>query len=244
MLTLISLYLLLIMTLVFFQKYTIKFIIKKKGSIFMQIKWIAHSCFLLQDSKGRKLLTDPFDESLGYNIFQGEVDIITISHSHFDHCYTKKIKCNHIVNKTGLFNLCEINVTGIPSYHDKVSGAKRGENIIFIIEMDNYRICHLGDIGYILPEEELKKLGNIDILLIPIGGNFTINGKEAAELAKAINSHIVIPMHYKTSYLTFELEGLDQFLRYMKNAERIKSNTLIIENELRGHNMVNILDFN
>ncbi|BAH08368.1 MBL fold metallo-hydrolase [Clostridium kluyveri] len=209
----------------------------------MEIQWIAHSCFLLKDSKGKKLLTDPFDETVGYNTFQGDVDIVTTSHTHFDHCYTEKIKYKHLINTVGSYNLFEINIEGIPSYHDKVQGAKRGKNIIFIIEMDRYRICHLGDIGYVLTENELKKLGNIDILLIPIGGNFTIDGREAAKLAKAINSHIVIPMHYKTSCLTFELEGLDQFLKYMKNGKRVKSNTLNIENKLSNYNVVTILNF-
>ncbi|WP_333859623.1 MBL fold metallo-hydrolase [Clostridium sp.] len=209
----------------------------------MEIQWIAHSCFLFKNSKGKKLLTDPFDESVGYNTFQGDVDIITTSHNHFDHCYTEKIKYKNLINTAGFYKLFEMNIWGIPSYHDKVQGAKRGENIIFIIEMDDYRICHLGDIGYILTENELKKLGNIDILLIPIGGNFTINGKEAAKLAKAINSHIVIPMHYKTSCLTFELEGLEEFLKYMKNGNRIKSNILKIETKLSDYNVVTILNF-
>lgn len=208
----------------------------------MKIKWIAHSCFLLEDSKGRKILTDPFDKTVGYNTFDGEVDIITISHNHFDHCYTEKTKYKHIINDIGDYNLLGINITGIPSYHDKVKGAKRGKNTIFIIEMDGYRICHLGDIGYVLNQDELKKLNNIDVLLIPIGGNFTINGKEAAKLSKAINSHIIIPMHYKTSYLTFELEGLEQFIKYMENVKRVKSNTLIIENKLSNYNIVNILN--
>ncbi len=209
----------------------------------MKIKWLGHSSFLFEDSKGRKLLTDPFDETVGYKIFQGDVDVVTISHNHFDHCYIEKITYKHIANKVGSFNLCDIPILGIPSYHDKVKGAKRGENIIFVIEMDNYRICHLGDVGYILSPDEIKSLGSIDVLLIPIGGNFTIDGKDAAELAKSINSHIVIPMHYKTSQLTFELDGLEKFLRYMKNAERIESNTLILHHKPEDFNLVKILNF-
>ncbi|MCI1944925.1 MBL fold metallo-hydrolase [Clostridium luticellarii] len=209
----------------------------------MKIQWLGHSSFLLEDSKSHRLLTDPFDETVGYQIFQGEVDLITISHNHFDHNYTQDIKCSHIINETGSFNLCGINIIGIPSYHDKVKGAKRGKNIIFIIEMDGYRICHLGDLGYTLSSKEVEELGSIDVLLIPVGGNFTIDGKEAASLAKSINSHIIIPMHYKTSSLTFELDGLEKFLKYMKNAERLKSNTLTLENNLQEYNSVKILDF-
>jgi L-ascorbate metabolism protein UlaG (beta-lactamase superfamily) len=209
----------------------------------MKIKWLGHSSFLLEDSMGHKLLTDPFDETVGYKVFRGKVDLITISHSHFDHNYTKNIEYSHIINKPGSFNLCGIPIIGIPSYHDKVNGAKRGKNIIFIIEMDGYRICHLGDIGYVLSRDKVKELGSIDVLFIPVGGNFTIDGKEAAALAKSINSHIVIPMHYKTSPLTFELDGLEKFLKYARNAERVKNNTLIIENNLQEYNSVKILDF-
>ncbi|MEY7999373.1 MBL fold metallo-hydrolase [Clostridium sp. Mt-5] len=209
----------------------------------MKITWLGHSSFLLEDSKCHKLLTDPFDETVGYKVFQGEVDLITISHNHFDHNYTQNIKCSHIINKPGSFNLCDIPIMGIPSYHDKVKGAKRGKNIIFIIEMDGYRICHLGDLGYILSKDEIEKLGSIDVLLIPVGGNFTIDGKEAAELSRSINSHIVIPIHYKTSSLTFELDGLERFLKYMKSAERVKSNSLVIENKLQEYNSVKILDY-
>ena len=125
----------------------------------MKIRWFGHSSFLFEDSKGRKLLTDPFDETVGYKVFEGDVDVVTISHNHFDHCYTEKINCKHIINKIGSFNLCDIPIYGIPSYHDKVKGAKRGENVIFIIEMDDYRICHLGDVGYVLSPEEIKSLG-------------------------------------------------------------------------------------
>lgn len=209
----------------------------------MEITWLGHSSFLIEDSKGRKVLTDPFDESVGYPIFEGDVDVVTISHSHFDHNYTEKVKYNAISDKVGYFNLCDIPIAGIPSYHDKVQGAKRGENIIFIVQVDGYRICHLGDLGYVLSDEEVKSLGNIDVLLLPIGGNYTIDGKEASELANRINSHIIIPMHYKTHILSFPLEGLENFLTYMKNGEKVGSNKIHIEGPLEGKNKVKILDY-
>lgn len=210
---------------------------------FMEITWLGHSSFFLEDSKGRKVLMDPFDESVGYPVFEGEVDIVTISHYHFDHSYTEKVKFSHIADKAGFFYLCDIPVAGIPSYHDKMQGAKRGENMIFIVEMDGYRICHLGDLGYILSAEEIKNLGKVDILLIPIGGNYTIDGKEAAELAHSINSPLIIPMHYNTPLLSFELDGLENFLTYMKNGEKVGSNKLSIEGPLEGEKQVKILNY-
>lgn len=209
----------------------------------MEITWLGHSSFLLEDSKGRKVLTDPFDETVGYNTFKGEVDVVTISHHHFDHNYIENIKFKESIDKVGFFYLCDIPITGIPSYHDKMLGAKRGENTIFVMEIDGYRICHLGDLGHNLSNEDIKQIGKIDLLLIPIGGNYTIDGKEAAEITKAINSHLVLPMHYKTPLLSFQLEGLEDFLTYMKNGERIGGNRLSIEGPLEGFNKVAILDY-
>lgn len=209
----------------------------------MIITWLGHSSFLIEDSNGRKILTDPFDESVGYKTFTGTVDLVTISHHHFDHAYTEKIEYKNAIDKAGFFNLCDIPITGIPSYHDKVKGAKRGENIIFVMDIDGYKICHLGDLGYVLSPEEIQDLGNIDILLIPIGGNYTIDGKEASEIAKSIKSAIILPMHYKTPLLSFELDGLETFLTYMKNGEKIGSNKLIINGPLEGQNKVKILNW-
>lgn len=209
----------------------------------MQITWLGHSSFLIEDSKGRKVLTDPFDETVGYNTFKGEVDVVTISHHHFDHNYVENIKYKESIDKVGFFYLCDIPIAGIPSYHDKMLGAKRGENTIFVIDIDGYKICHLGDLGHSLSNEDIKQIGNTDILFIPIGGNYTIDGKEAAEIAKSINSHIVIPMHYKTPTLSFELEGLDDFLTYMKNGERVNGNKLSIDGSLEGFNKVTILNY-
>lgn len=209
----------------------------------MEITWLGHASFLIKDSKGRKLLTDPFDKSVGYQTFHEEVDLVSISHHHFDHDYIKELKGNpEIIDKAGLFYLCDIPIEGIPSYHDNSQGSKRGENIIFTFEMDGYKICHLGDLGHELSQDYIAKLGNIDILLIPVGGNYTIDGKEAASIAKLINSKIIIPMHYKTPSLSFPLDGVETFITSMKNGERINDCTLKIEGKLEGRNVVKILN--
>lgn len=210
----------------------------------MKITWLGHSSFLLQDSHGRKALMDPFDESVGYETFKGEADVVTISHHHFDHDYTEAVQGRpEIVDKTGFFQACDINITGIPSWHDKEKGAKRGEITICVVEMDGFRICHLGDVGYVLSDEEIKTLGKVDVLMIPVGGNFTIDGKEAAVLAKKINASMVIPMHYGTPALSFPLDGVEAFASNMKNAERVGSNTIEISHPLTGSNLVKILDY-
>lgn len=209
----------------------------------MEITWLGHSSFFIKDSKGRKILMDPFDESVGYDVFKGDVDVVTISHHHFDHDYLENVNYEHSIDKAGFFYLSDIPVTGVPSYHDKVQGAKRGENIIFILTIDDYKVCHLGDLGYVLSQDDIEKIGKVDVLLIPIGGNYTLDGKEASQVAKLINSPLVIPMHYKTPMLSFELEGLESFLTYMKNGERVGSNKLTLEGPLEDTNKVMILDY-
>lgn len=210
----------------------------------MEITWLGHSCFLLQDSKGRKLLTDPFDTTLGYEIYKGSPDIVTISHQHFDHNYTKEINGNYkIIDKIGMFYLCDIPIKGTPSYHDKNKGAKRGDNIIFTFKMDDYTLCHLGDLGHSLSDDDIDAIGSVDILFIPVGGNYTLDGKEAAEVTVKINPKIVIPMHYKTSLVSFPLDGVETFLMHMKNAVKIDSNKLIIDGELKESMSVKILNY-
>ncbi|MGY0374129.1 MBL fold metallo-hydrolase [Clostridium sp. JNZ J1-5] len=209
----------------------------------MDITWIGHSSFLIKDSKGRKILTDPFDDSVGYKVFNDKVDLVTISHHHFDHDYMGAVKGSpEVIDEVGLFHKCDIPVEGIPSYHDDAEGSKRGENIIYVITVDGYKICHLGDLGHLLSDDDIKKIGDIDILLIPVGGNYTIDGKQAASIAKSINSHIIIPMHYKTPCIAFPIDGVETFITNMKNGERIGSHILKIKENLTERNIVKILE--
>ena len=210
----------------------------------MEITWLGHACFLIKDSKGRKLLTDPFDTTLGYEVYKGSPDIVTMSHQHFDHNYSKELKGNYeTINKIGMFYVCDIPIKGIPSYHDKDKGAKRGENIIFTFKMDDYTLCHLGDLGHTLSDDDMEAIGNVDILFIPVGGNYTIDGKEASEVTRKINPKIVIPMHYKTSQVSFPLDGVETFLMYMKNASKIDTNILVINEEIKESMSVKILNY-
>ncbi|HEY8805631.1 MAG TPA: MBL fold metallo-hydrolase, partial [Clostridium sp.] len=209
----------------------------------MQITWLGHSSFLLEDSKCRKLLTDPFDTTVGYEVYKGNPDIVTISHKHFDHNYTKELpnSCK-IIDKLGIFDLDDIYIKGIPSFHDKDKGAKRGDNIIFTYRMDGHSLCHLGDLGHTLTNDDIEAIGTVDILFVPVGGNYTIDGKEASEVAKKIDPKIIFPMHYKTSKVSLPLDGVETFLLHMKNASKIDSNTLIIDNEIKESLSVKILN--
>ena len=210
----------------------------------MKITWLGHSCFLLEDSKGIKLLTDPFDATLGYEIYRGNPNIVTISHQHFDHNYVEELVGNYkIINEVGTYASYDIPIKGTPSYHDKHKGSKRGDNIMFTFTMDGYSLCHLGDLGHTLSSDDLCAIGTVDILFVPVGGNYTINGKEASQVTKKINPKIVIPMHYKTSQVSLPLDGVESFLMYMKNATKIGSNTLVINEEIKESLSVKILNF-
>lgn len=205
----------------------------------MNLTWFGQSCFLIETNENKKILTDPFDATLGYKQYNGAVDIVTISHHHFDHDFTKNLPDDTIIlDKPGTYKYENIKITGFPSYHDKLKGAARGKNTIFILEIDNLRICHLGDLGYILSADEINSLGNIDVLLIPVGGNFTIDGSEASELCKKISSKIVVPMHYKTPLTSLPIDGVDKFILNMKNGEKLHESKLVIEENLSGTNKV------
>lgn len=190
----------------------------------MEIIWLGHASFLLKNSIGKRLLLDPFPNDIGYLTYEDKVDLIVMSHKHFDHCYISLANSEtKLIDTLGYHETDFCTIKGIQSYHDKDNGLKRGSNIINIIDMDGFRICHLGDLGHTLDSETLSQIGKIDVLMIPVGGIFTIDGLEAAKIATSINSTYIIPMHYKTPELTFELEGPEKFLTSIKNVKKLDS---------------------
>ncbi|MCX7845128.1 MAG: MBL fold metallo-hydrolase [Dictyoglomaceae bacterium] len=183
----------------------------------MKIRWYGHACFLFTSKDGIKILTDPFDKSVGYPIPDIEPNIVTTSHEHFDHNSVNLLKGKFITLK-GVLEKEElgIKIRSISSYHDESLGSKRGENQIFIFNIDEITIAHLGDLGHVLLREDIKKLGEIDILCIPVGGVYTIDANQALEIVEKIKPKIVIPMHYKTPNLKFDLAPVESFLSIIK----------------------------
>ncbi len=177
----------------------------------MKINWMGHASFLI-NFKDKKLITDPFDENLGYPVFKQEVDIATVSHEHWDHNAIHLLNGNpEVIKETGIFNIKGINIKGIASYHDKVQGKDRGENIIFKISAEDIDLVHLGDLGHMLNHGQVNEIGNVDVLLIPVGGIFTIDAEEAFKVVNQLNPRIIIPMHFKTPHLCFELAPVEAF---------------------------------
>ena len=208
----------------------------------MQLSWYGHSCFLIKSSTGKRILMDPFENNIGYDNNFPKCDLITISHFHFDHSYLKNINnTTKVINEAGSFEMKFLKLEGITTFHDKYNGLKRGPNTIYILEIDNYKICHLGDLGHIPSNLILEKLKNIDILLIPIGGNFSFDGFEAAKLCKLVSPKYIIPMHYKTYKTNLYLDGPKNFITSMKYIKKIKSNILNLSDLSHSNRCVTIL---
>lgn len=198
----------------------------------MRIKWLGHSCFKITSKAGVRILTDPFDDNVGYKIPAVETDIITISHGHFDHNFVDCVKGNfEVVSKVGNFYVKDIPITGIHTYHDGEEGAKRGNNIVYTFEIDGIKLCHLGDLGHELTPSQIEMIGKVNILLIPVGGIYTLNYEEAIKVVQQLNPGIVIPMHYKTPALKLNLDAVDNFTSNFEIVERPSSQVLEINKE-------------
>ncbi|WPX08893.1 MBL fold metallo-hydrolase [Anaerocellum danielii] len=196
----------------------------------MKITYLAHASFLIETKSGVKILTDPYDDSVGYTVFELSPNVVLTSHKHFDHGYTGSLKGDYVlVDKEGEFEVKGVKIKGIKTFHDKENGQKRGENIVFVIE-DEFCVAHLGDLGHELLEHQLEKMGKVDILLIPVGGVYTIDAKEAFNVAKAVNPRIIIPMHYKTEKLKFDLGKVEEFTKHFEDIEVLNTCEIEINN--------------
>lgn len=209
----------------------------------MKIRWFGQACFLMESEKGIRIVTDPFNSSLGYKIPSVEADMVTVSHEHYDHNATDEVKGNpEIVRGTGEKKIKDIAIKGVETFHDKAQGAQRGKNTVFSFEIDGMKIIHLGDLGHILTQEQIENIGEVDILLIPVGGTFTIDAQEASEVVGQLKPKITIPMHYKTPAITLPIEGVERFLSGKKNIER-KKELEIKKEELPKEEKIIVLEY-
>lgn len=184
----------------------------------MLITHMGHSEFLLQIGK-TAILTDPFDDHVGYRMQSPAADVVLVSHSHGDHSCVQKVAGEPVVvTAPGVHSVAPgVTVTGIASVHDQEGGAKRGPNVIYVIEAEGLRVAHLGDQGCLLTAEQIARLGRVDVLLVPVGGFFTIDAAEAYETVKALSPAVTIPMHYKTAVnAAWPIQDESEFLRLMQ----------------------------
>ncbi len=202
----------------------------------MEIKYIGHSSFFIK-TKTAKIVTDPFNPQLtGLKFPKQEADIITVSHHHADHNFVEGVKEGALViDWPGEFEKNEVRITGFQSYHDKKLGEERGDNTIFKFESENLSIVHCGDLGYILDKEMVETIGSVDILLIPVGGFYTINAEEAVKVINEIEPSIVIPMHYSRPEMNQELisnmQPIESFLKEIGAEDSQPQEKLTIKKE-------------
>ncbi len=184
----------------------------------MDITYLGHSSFRIK-TKTATVVTDPFDtQMVGIKYPQQEADIVTVSHDHADHNAADKVTgVRKVVEGPGEYEVMGVSIIGYKTYHDSKNGEERGKNTVYVFETEKLRVCHLGDLGHSLSEDLVNELGDIDILIVPVGGDYTIDSKLAAEAVNKIEPFIVIPMHYQQEGLkadTFSsLDGVDNFLK-------------------------------
>ena len=202
----------------------------------MLIQYYGQSCFKLTTKPGGRatddivIFFDPFDKECGIRPPQGQADVVFVSHDHFDHNNVSAIKGDPIVIETpGEYAVKGINVVGVDSFHDSEEGAVKGRSTIYILEAEELKICHLGDLGADLNGKQLEEIDGVDILFVPVGGNSTIDAKKAAELVRKIEPTIIIPMHYKIAGSTADIDDESKFCSEMGNCPKEKLTKLNIK---------------
>ena len=176
---------------------------------------ISHSCFKIKGSRAT-VITDPYPPDLGYSMGKASADIVTVSHRHPSHSYVQAVSGEpKQVYSPGEYEISGVLIIGLPTFHDNEKGRNRGKNTVYLIELDGVSICHLGDLGHALTAEQVEELGNVDVLLLPVGGISTIDAAMAASTIRQIEPKAVIPMHYKTPLVNRELDTIEKFLKEM-----------------------------
>ncbi len=178
----------------------------------MEINWLGHSCFRIK-GKQATIVTDPFPAQTGLSLNRLTADIVSLSHLKPEEAGLERIGGKpYVVHGPGEYEVHNVLIIGLASYQDEAKGSMRGKNTIYAFNIEELSICHLGNLGHLLTDEQIETIGNIDILFVPVGGNVIINAAQAARLIRTIEPKIVIPMHYKTPVTEMELDPLEKFL--------------------------------
>lgn len=181
----------------------------------MDISWLGHSCFRIKGSQAT-VITDPYAPELGYSLDKPTARIVTVSHQHPGHAFVQGIAGEpKLVAGPGEYEISGVLIIGIATFHDGEEGRQRGKNTVYLIEVDELTVCHLGDLGHVLTSEQVEAIDNVDVLLLPVGGVSTIDATLAAGIVRQLEPKVVLPMHYQTAALRQELEPVDRFLKEM-----------------------------
>ena len=180
----------------------------------MDVTWLGHGCFRLR-GRNAAVVTDPYPPAIGLKLSRLEADVVTVSHEHENHNYTHVVRDAYEIRGPGEYEVAGVSVIGVPTYHDSEKGAKHGRNTVYLIEIDDVQICHLGDLGHGLDDADAEAISSADVLLVPVGGRTAINAVQAAEVVRQLEPRYVVPMHYAIPGLKLELDPVDRFLKEM-----------------------------
>lgn len=210
----------------------------------MEIVWLGHSCFRIR-GKEAVVVCDPCPPATGYQIGKPTADIITISHPHTDHSYVKAVAGKPtILLNAGEYEIHGAFVTAIATYHDAQHGAEHGRNLAFVIEMEEIKVVHLGDLGHTPTAEQVEDMVGCDVLLVPVGGKTSLDGAKAAEIVSLLEAKLVVPMHYKTEAHDGGLETAERFLKEMQvTSVEPQPKLQINKNSIPSETQVIMLDY-
>ena len=198
------------------------------------VKWLGHSCFLISLNDEVKIVTDPFDSSVGYPQPDVTADVCLVSHDHFDHNCVSVVKGKpQVVKGEGEKEAKKIKFKGVSSFHDEVQGNKRGKNTIFTWELGGIKFAHVGDLGVDLTDSQKNEIGAVDVLFVPTGGFYTIDAATAAKVVASLNPQVVIPMHYKMPFMgsSFPIASVDEFLKGKESVVKVGKNQVSFTKE-------------
>ena len=205
------------------------------------LRWFGHAFFLMTSTEGVRVAMDPFGE-IGYPLPEVAADVVTVSHEHGDHNGADRLAGSPVILR-GLkpggagwnsisYGMKDVRITALPAYHDDVQGRRAGLNTIFIVETGGLRLAHLSDIGHTLSEETLEAMGSVDILLVPVGGKFSIDGRQAQEVMSRLRPRVTVPIHYKTSVTAaWPIADESGFVAGLKNVRRLDTLTISVTPE-------------
>jgi L-ascorbate metabolism protein UlaG (beta-lactamase superfamily) len=193
-----------------------------------EIKWFGHACFRLR-SRDATILTDPVPRSFGYKVEKQKVDIVTISHDHPGHSHIDLASGTpKLVDGPGEYEMNDVFITGIRTYHDDQNGSEHGRNTAYLFDLEDIVVCHLGDLGHSLTEAQVESMSSADVVIIPVGGGTTLDATKAVEVIGQLEPRIIIPMQYQTPFGDKQRDSLERFLKEMGVAEVIPRDKLTI----------------
>lgn len=200
----------------------------------MKIKYYGHSAFLITSSQGMRIITDPYKPgafgAMSYRAIPDEADLVLVSHDHDDHNGSEEVPGNPDVLATpGKRSIHGIEFNGVSTFHDNSSGKERGQNIIFSFTVDGITLCHLGDLGHVLSQNEVAAIGAIDLLMIPVGGFYTIDSNQASQVAGQLNPSVIIPIHFKTGKCELPITPVDEFTKGKAKVKVMNSSELSLD---------------